>query len=369
MRVTEPYTIFLRTLPSGKQVYYYQFRYEDGRRSTPKTTGCDTMAKARRYCQMLYNSGKLDTAPDMRFRDFAAGFFDPDGAFCKWKAVNGNPLKPETARRYNTSLLKHLMPFFSERHMKDITRDVCKKWVIWANERWSPKSVNNAQGVLNLILQTAVEKDIITRNPLYKLGFRKIPRKTCDMLTEAELNSLYCIGWPTESHRQMFLLAAITGMRIGEIVALKKTDIKDGYLDVHADFSDRFGLQETTKTSMSRYVPFPSGFEFPESKCEWVFSKDGISPIKGHSVYNALTRRCEEIGIDTKARGITVHSLRNFFISHMQKNNVPEPKIRAVVGHADTTMTDLYTYWTPDMFPEVYEAQLKLFNFITGSDA
>lgn len=365
MRITEPYTIFLRTLPSGRQVYYYQFRYDDGRRSPPKSTGCDTLSKARRFCQQLFNSGKMNCNTDIRFSDFSRDFFSPDGDFCKWKAVNGKPLKPETARRYNTSLTLHILPYFDSFLMEDITRDTCKKWVVWANERWSPKTVNNAQCVLNLIFENAVEKDLIQKNPLHRLGFRKIPKKNRELLTVQEIKALYESDWPSDVHRKMFLLAVITGMRIGEVTALKSSDIKESYLNVHSDYSDRYGLQETTKTGMNRYVPIPDGFPFPEPNGGWAFSLDGKEPVKGHAVYNAMVRRCEKLGIQTGQRGITVHSLRNFFVSYMQKMNVPEPKIRATVGHADTTMTDLYTYWKPDMFQEVYEAQLSLYRDIT----
>lgn len=365
MRITEPYTIFLRTLSSGKQIYYYQFRYEDGRRSAPRSTGCDTMAKAKRFCQRVFASGQMSVLTDIKFKDFAKDFFSEEGDFCQWKAVNGKPLKPETARRYNTSLRLHILPYFDSYEMDSINRDTCKKWIIWANKQWSPKTVNNAQCVLNLIFESAMEKDIMQRNPLHKLGFRKIQKKKRELLTTQEVRTLYGSEWPSDIHRKMFLLAVTTGMRIGEIAALKSCDIKDVYINVHSDYSDRYGLQETTKTGMSRYVPIPKDFPFPEPNGGWAFSLDGKEPVKGHAVYNAMTRRCEKLGIQTGQRGITVHSLRNFFVSYLQKMNVPEPKIRATVGHADSTMTDLYTYWKPDMFQEVYEAQKKLFEEIT----
>ena len=323
------------------------------------------MSKARRFCQQLYNSGSLFVDNSITLADFSCGFFSDDGEFAQWKKVNGSPLKPETARRYNTAITKHIIPFLGDYRLGDITRDVCKQWIMWASERWSPKTVNLAQGTLNLILESAMEKDIINRNPLYRLGFRNIEKKKRQLLTVEELRALYAGQWPTELHREMFLLAAVTGMRLGEIVALQSSDIHEGFIDVHSDYSDRYGFQETTKTSMNRCVPIPEGFVFPKSE-GFVFSRsDGSKPVKGHCLYNALTRRCDSLGIDKKARGITFHSLRSFFISYLQSQNVNESKIRAVVGHADETMTDIYTYWTPDMFPEVYEAQKKLFSEIT----
>ena len=59
MRYTEPYTIFLRTLPSGKQIYYYQYRDENGLRSAAHSTGKTKLSQAKRFCQKLYNDGKF----------------------------------------------------------------------------------------------------------------------------------------------------------------------------------------------------------------------------------------------------------------------------------------------------------------------
>lgn len=365
MRISEPYTIFLRTFPSGKQVYYYQFRDNNGVRSAPKSTGCDTLSKARRFCQKLYNENKFDTSTGITFSMFTQDFFSPTGEFCKWKEINNRPLKPETLRRYNLSLNLHILPFFGSMQLEKINRNTCKKWIIWASEKWTPKTINNAQSVLNLIFESAVERDKITYNPLYKLGFRKLQKKKRDLLSVSEISALYNLDWNNDVYKQAFLLAAITGMRLGEIMALQYDDIKGNYISVTKNYSDRYGMQDSTKTYMNRYVPIPADFPFPVHDDVFIFSDTGKTPFKGHCIYNAFVRRCALLNIDRIERGITIHSLRNFFVSYLQQNNITEAKIRAVVGHADETMTDLYTYWKPDMFPEVYEVQKKLFYEIT----
>ena len=155
-------------------------------------------------------------------------------------------------------------------------------------------------------------------------------------------------------------------MRIGEVLGLTKEDIRKGFVNVHRTYSDRFGLQESTKTYVNRYVPIPEGFPFPESKTKWAFpAENGEGPVQAHQIYKSFIKRCAALEIDTKSRGLTIHTLRNFFISYLQSQNVPESKIRAVAGHSDSTMTDVYTYWTPEMFPEVYEAQFRLYKQIT----
>ena len=158
-------------------------------------------------------------------------------------------------------------------------------------------------------------------------------------------------------------------MRIGEVVGLQSFEVGEDRLNVEHSLHPLFGLG-STKTKTSRYVPIPPEMNL-KSQCgsRWAFQKpDEERPVRAGYIYNRLMDICKELGINTKARGITVHSLRNMFISYMRGSSFGETidlKIKAVVGHTDSTQTDWYTYWTPEMFPEIYKVQLKLYKQIT----
>lgn len=366
MRVTEPYTIFPRKLASGKTVYYYQYRDQYGRRSTAKSTGCTSLPQAKRYCQKLFNSGGFSDTSNVSFETFTKNFFDEESDFCKWRnALKGENIKPTTLKRYKTSLNYQLLPFFSAMKLTAITTATVKDWVVWATNLWTAKTVNNAQGTLNLIFIQAIEKGIINTNPLDRITYRKIDKKKRELLTVEELNQLYHCKWHSETQRKMFLLCCVTGMRVGEVCALQKNDIQEGYIFVTKTLTENFGLG-STKTGLNRIVPIP--FELLEeikTTNTWVFSKNS-EPIKPHCIYNSFVRRCEKLNIDIKSRNVTLHTLRNFFISYCTSENVPQLKIKAVVGHADENITEHYTYYNKDMLKEVIEVQQKLYNRIVG---
>ena len=367
MRVTEPYTIFPRKMASGKTVYYYQFRLDDGTRSGSKSTGCTTLSSARRMCNKLYNSGGFSENKSVTFENYTKDFFSKENRYYKWRLANQRIITDETLLAYNKALTHQLIPFFKNYELCKINTNTVKEWVVWASEKWSAKTINNAQGVLGIITRQALESDIINKNPVEFISFRKTHKKKRQLLTIQEIKQIYNGKWANENEKKMFLLAVITGMRIGEISALMKENVHCNYLDVKYSFARKFGLG-STKTHLSRYVPIPEKLNLiTNNNSVWIFDNEtNDNPIMSHAVYNCFVRICDKIGIDRKERGITIHSLRNFFISYLQSENVPEPKIRAVVGHAEETMTDLYTYWKPDMFPEVYEAQLKLYQEIKG---
>lgn len=369
MKVCEPYIIFPRKLKSGKTVYYYQFRTETNSRSSPKSTGCTTLAQARRYCNQLYNNGEFRKTSSTSFSVYTKDFFSKDSQFYQWKMASRMNITDSTLLNYSQLLKYRLLPFFKDIQMENITRTTVKQWVIWASHQWAVKSVNNAQSVLNIILKQAVDDEIIKINPAMGLSFRRVDKKQRTLLTLDEIKQIYHSDkWKYETSRNVFLLSTITGMRVGEIIALKKENITDTYIDVQHSYNKALHQLGDTKTHEKRLVPIPCGLDFlyVDTDSGWLFEGNKNRPFNDSLVIKNFHYVCDCVGINWQERGLTIHTMRNFFISYMQMKNIPQPKIRAVVGHKDSTMTGWYTYWKPDMFPEIYKEQLELYNQIIG---
>lgn len=371
MRVTEPYIIFPRTLQSGRIVYYYQFRDENGRRSPAYSTGTDKLSQARRVCQKLYNEGRFCKNSDILFKTFSEGFFDDNSPYMLWKRTSGDNLSMSTVDSYRRLLKYQILPYFGDMQISKISIDTVKKWIVWMNESWSPKTSNNAQSVMNIIMKSAKEKRLIKEVPSSDLSFRKIKKRERVLLTTEELCRIYHSSmWTWECSKRAFLTCALTGMRIGEVTGLQSSEVESDRLNISHTLHPKFGLGPT-KTRVCRFVPIPKSLHLKDF-CgkKWAFEKpEKEEPCSAHYIYIKLMAICENLGIDHKKRGITVHSLRNMFISYMRGSTFGESidtKVKAVVGHADETQTDWYTYWTPEMFPEIYEVQEKLYHEITG---
>ncbi|MBO7638130.1 MAG: tyrosine-type recombinase/integrase family protein, partial [Treponema sp.] len=288
----------------------------------------------------------------------------------KWKLTSGEDLAPSTLASYIKLLNFQLLPYFGDMKIAKINTDTVKNWIVWLNERWSAKTSNNAQSVLNIIMKSAKEKRFIKEVPSADLSFRKIKKKHRELLTVDELRKIYNGDWRWEVARRAFLTCAITGMRIGEVVGLQSFEVGDDRLNVEHTLHPQFGLGPT-KTRVCRFVPIPKALGLKDyCGSKWAFQKPtSEEPVSAAYIYKRLMAICAGLGIDTKDRGITVHSLRNLFVSYMRGSSFGESidlKIKAVVGHADESMTDWYTYWTPEMFPEIYEVQEKLYKQITG---
>lgn len=367
MRITEPYTIFKRTLSSGRTVYYYQFRDDYGRRSSAYSTGTDNLAQAKRIVRKLYNEGMFKTSSNMTFGAFAKDFFSEGGKYSYLLELKGRKVTKSTMFIYKRALDKLLLPYFEKISINKISTITVREFKKWALEDNAANSVNNAILCLTIILRYAQEKQIIQTLP--KMESVKIQKKERSLLTEDELTEFFKLAFTTQNKKASLalLLGACTGMRVGEIMGLKPDCVYENYIDINKSFHPMFGLGDT-KTKQNRYVPIPRELSVRLKEIadeEWVFCKDDKPLNKGIIAY-CFDKCLEKMDIKKQERGLTVHSLRAFFISYLQSKNISEPKIRAVVGHSDQTMTSVYTYWKPDMFPEINEVQESLYEKIKG---
>jgi integrase len=133
---------------------------------------------------------------------------------------------------------------------------------------------------------------------------------------------------------------SLTGLRKGEALALKWSDIKDGRIHITKAYDSRSKKIQTPKTKASiRKVPL-----FPEAKLllEIIPKKDEF--IFGKLSSEAVTKR---IRIYNKRIGtnITLHSLRHYFATECLEAGISKKLVQNWLGHAKYEVTiNTYTH-------------------------
>lgn len=152
------------------------------------------------------------------------------------------------------------------------------------------------------------------------------------------------------------LLAIETGMRRGEIAALKKEDIEDDYIHVcrteirYKDASGKtvFDIRESTKgrdgerkvvlTEFAKEVLEKA--KSKNSEGQYVFEKNGTW-VKGHSFTKRIQDICKMVGIKSRS----MHKLRKTYATNLLNNHVDEKLITMQMGHTEISTTkDFYYY-------------------------
>ena len=366
------FTLFKRAI--GKTTVFYYYAYDADGRRRKYSTGKTTKTAAAAYCISLAKAGKLIPADkdNTLFRTFTADIWDVDkSAYIKAAALRGRTLAWQTLYNREKTTRRLILPYFGDMKLRNITRKDIEKWMIGLSEQgFRPGSVNQAKIVLNLILEYAVELGMIASNPCKIVKpFADRPRER-GILTLEETREIFSpgnIGRLWNGSRISYtanLLAAVTGMRLNEVRALRREDIQDGYLVVSHSFC-RNGLKDT-KNHKTREIPIPQvAQDMLLTICPicggFVFSYDGKTPLPKYQLgEGGLYKALAAMGIseeERRRRNICFHSWRHFFNTTLRASGISDSKTQAITGHSSVEMTDRYTHFSHTELKEINQVQ------------
>jgi len=142
--------------------------------------------------------------------------------------------------------------------------------------------------------------------------------------------------------RLILLLLFYTGVRVSELVNLKKNDImlNEGFIRVYG------------KGGKERIVPIPS-FLIKELE-------EYLKGVNGEKLFDISTRQVERIvkkyaekaGIKKK---VTPHVLRHSLATLLITNGIDIRYIQEILGHSSVSTTQIYTHIAPIKLKEVYQ--------------
>lgn len=284
-----------------------------------------------------------DTRESPTMKEFAERFL---GTY----AVTNN--KPSEVESKRTILRVHLVP-----ELGDLTIDRIGPPEIEAykakkvNAQLSRKTVNNHLTVLRKLLATAVEWRELAALPAIK--WMKPPPPEFDFLTFEEAAELIAAADP--AWRAMILVACRTGLRLGELLALRwvDVDLEGGRLVVRRAVSR--GVVGTPKNGRTREVGLSNqatgALRDHARRGPLVFSaRDGSMLTKGATKW-PLWSASKAAGI----RRIGWHVLRHTFASHLVMRGAPIKTVQELMGHSTIEMTMRYAHLSPDARREAVE--------------
>ena len=174
-----------------------------------------------------------------------------------------------------------------------------------------------------------------------------VKNKQRDILETAEAEAIFKIEWRDKAARLANMLAMITGLRAGEVMALRKDDIRPSSLLIRQAYSviDKF---KTPKNGEARVVqvPFPDVIAALIRRADSNPHGDGLvfystrpgKPIEHRQLLAGLRAALETCGIETKA---TFHSWRHYYTTKL-RGTLPDSELQTQTGHKTAAMLDLY---------------------------
>ncbi len=166
------------------------------------------------------------TAGKIRFTDYVETSWWPPLAH----------LELTTKAAYRRNLDAHFLPFFGRYPMAAITPPVVQDWVATAQRGGLPaRSIRKCHTMLSSVFKAVHRDRVIGDNPCERTILPKVITTTRETIDPAQFEKL--LAAIPERHRVLLLVGIETGMRWGELAALRPR-----HLDVE---HDRLTVQET----------------------------------------------------------------------------------------------------------------------------
>lgn len=133
-------------------------------------------------------------------------------------------VKFSTKTHYEYAVRVHLLPEFGETQLRLISRDGVQNFIFSKSTTLSWKTVKHLRTVLGIVMTAAEFRDLISDNPVRKTRLpRRLPVPEKPAIAPEKIREL--IEKLPEPSRSLAALLAFTGLRIGELLALRWGDV------------------------------------------------------------------------------------------------------------------------------------------------
>jgi integrase/recombinase XerD len=214
------------------------------------------------------------------------------------------------------------------------------------NKQWSPSTINVAQQALKQFFRLSCPRDWKTLKLARVQSEQKIPV----VLSVSEVHTFLKLVEKPSMHC-FFTVVYSLGLRLQEALHLQITDIDSKRMLVHVHrgkgAKDRIvPLPEPTLLLMRSYYKSHRNpiWLFPSEGKDHLLAPTAKEPMSESSVQGVIKAVMRQLNWDN--RGISTHTLRHCYATHLLESGVSLKLIQKYLGHAHLTSTMIYLHTT-----------------------
>jgi integrase len=254
-------------------------------------------------------------------------------------------------------ILKYWVPYFKDKYINEITKRDIKDFVEQLDTEplgWSRKQKIYRSGAT--ALKWAFNDELLERDVTAGIVSFSGESKKKKILTKEVAELLFSVRWSDEKAELANLVSMLTGMRAGEILALRKQDLGKNCIYVNHSWNRREGLK-TPKNGEARVVFFP--FENITNKMLDLVAKNPLGdkmdsfifwayycpehPMDIKKLLTSLQLQLQVIGFpEEEAKQYCFHSWRHFYTANMS-DKINQRALQSQTGHKTTVMLEHYS--------------------------
>jgi integrase/recombinase XerD len=262
---------------------------------------------------------------------------------------------PHTVDAYNRDIISFIK-FLEERGLplsENTDRSCIEAYIGHVREQGKKtrsivRSISALRGLFNFLLADGT----ISYNPLEDIEIPKYSPPIPEVLSEQEVVELLNLpaGSKTSLRDRMILeLLYATGLRVSELIKLKKSDI-----NLEGGFVIASG-----KRSKERVVPLNTFSKdaiksyFREENPQWVY----LLPNKrgGMLTRQAIWKIIRKYATKMAKDHISPHTMRHTFATHLLEGGADLRSVQILLGHEDISTTQIYTHVDSKRLKEIHK--------------
>lgn len=294
-------------------------------------------------------------------------------------------IKKGTIENYKRNYRSYVKPYLGCMPVQEIRGEhIQKLFNHLIAKGYAVSTLYVSKGMLSGMFKQLMKNDILEKNPVQFVEFPRQPRKKERRVMSEEEQMIFLDYAKGSDYEEVYRLALATGLRIGEICALRWSDIdfNNQLLTVNGTlkcFKDTGFFIDTPKSQTScRIVPLlPSICKMLKRRkrsqvgtitgrytvrSQWqdlVFLHPGAEyePMRKRTIAYDMDAIVERINHDRKEKlknkrrrpdvfeHISPHALRHTFATRALESGIPPKVVQEILGHSSITITlDLYTH-------------------------
>jgi integrase len=338
--------------------WYAKYRLPDGRQVQKKlgpawtergrpANGYFTKRLAEDWLRATLDEARRGTLPGMVRT--GATFADAAAEWLRY-VEHDRGRKPSTVSGYLSIVRSELLPAFGSMPLESVTTSVIESWQ--ASMKQSASTRAKALVLMHGIFQRARKVWSLPGNPVADVEKPPLPRSGDLQVFSPEEVWALVRSAGSEQDGALFLTAAFTGLRMGELLALRWRDVDFAGSAVRVRASYYAGHLTTPKSGKVRAVPLApdvaSALASLGQRAHWIGDDDLVFAAETGSYLDgsALRRRYKAALVAAGLRPLRFHDLRHTFGTRM----IAKADIRRVqewMGHADIQTTMRYLHFAP----------------------
>lgn len=240
-------------------------------------------------------------------------------------------------------LRNHLIPFFGEWIVTEITPKIISGYKGYRYEKGrSPATINRELTIMKHMYTMAIKEwEWCRDNPVKRVSMEKEKPPRDRWLTYEEEEKLLeaCPAWI----REIVTFALNTGMRQGEILSLKWTDV---------NLLKGIAILHETKNGEKRSIPLNRtvwNLLKEKSRVRYLASDYVFTSSVGTKIDSGNLRAdFNKILKKVKIESFCFHDLRHTFATRLVHKGIDLYKVQKLLGHKDNKTTQRYTHHYPE---------------------